>query len=243
MNKRRQEGLKRMLDIAASGSAMIVLSPVFASVALAIRVRMGRPVLFRQNRPGYRARSFTLLKFRTMAEAWDSDGNLRPDPDRLTLLGKFLRRWSLDELPQLWNVFKGDMSLVGPRPLLMEYLERYTPEQARRHDVKPGLTGWAQLNGRQDLLFSKRFELDVWYVDHWSFLLDLKLILKTLFSLHKLSAAGATPDVSKTDDLGLFALIRKPKRNVSDIPVSAGKTSGIAAVRQLPRGNKNECAA
>jgi len=173
---------------------------------------MGHSVLFRQTRAGYRASPFTVLKFRTMSEACDSEGNLLPDPDRLTPLGSFQRRWSLDELPQLWNVFLGEMSLVGPRPLLVEYLEKYTPEQARRHDVKPGLTGWAQLHGRQDLLFSKRLEMDVWYVNHRSFVLDLKLILETLLKFHKLSAVGANPDVDKTDDLGLFALIRKPKK-------------------------------
>jgi len=123
----------------------------------------------------------------------------------------------------LWNVFKGEMSLVGPRPLLMDYLEKYTSEQARRHDVKPGLTGWAQLHGKQDLLFSKRFEMDVWYVDNWHFLLDLKLILLTILRLHKLSAAGATPDVAKTDDLGLFAVIRKQKGRAERISCRCGK--------------------
>jgi sugar transferase EpsL len=212
MCSRAQEIAKRILDVIVSGAAMILLCPLLALIALSIRVSMGPSVLFRQTRAGYRASPFTVLKFRTMSEACDSEGNLLPDPDRLTPLGSFLRRWSLDELPQLWNVFKGDMSLVGPRPLLMEYLEKYTPEQARRHDVKPGLTGWAQLHGRQDLLFSKRFEMDVWYVDHWSFLLDLKLIFITLLRLPTLSAAGADPDVDKTDDLGLFALIRKQKK-------------------------------
>jgi sugar transferase EpsL len=201
MSSRAQQIAKRMLDVIVSGAAMILLWPLFALAALAIWANMGRPVLFRQARAGYRAKPFTPLKFRTMSEACDSEGNLLADPDRLTPLGSFLRRWSLDELPQLWNVFKGEMSLVGPRPLLMEYLERYTSEQARRHDVKPGLTGWAQLHGRQDLLFSKRFEMDVWYVDHWSFLLDLKLIFTTLLRLHKLSAAGPNPDGDKTDDL------------------------------------------
>jgi len=200
-----------MLDVIVSGTALIVFCPVLALIALAVWANMGRPILFRHTRPGYKAKPFVLLKFRTMTDACDSEGNLLPDPDRLTRLGSVLRRWSLDELPQLWNVFKGEMSLVGPRPLLMDYLEKYTSEQARRHDVKPGLTGWAQLHGKQDLLFSKRFEMDVWYVDNWHFLLDLKLILLTILSLHKLSAAGATPDVAKTDDLGLFAVIRKKK--------------------------------
>jgi sugar transferase EpsL len=212
MSSRAQQIAKRMLDLIVSGAAMILLWPLLALAALAIWANMGRPVLFRQARAGYRAKPFTPLKFRTMSEACDSEGNLLADPDRLTPLGSFLRRWGLDELPQLWNVFKGEMSLVGPRPLLMEYLERYTSEQARRHDVKPGLTGWAQLHGRQDLLFSKRFEMDVWYVDHWSFLLDLKLIFTTLLRLHKLSAAGPNPDGDKTDDLGPLALIRKQRK-------------------------------
>ena len=211
MNSSAREKSKRMLDVIVSGTALIVFCPVLALIALAVWANMGRPILFRHTRPGYKAKPFVLLKFRTMTDACDSEGNLLPDPDRLTRLGSVLRRWSLDELPQLWNVFKGEMSLVGPRPLLMDYLEKYTSEQARRHDVKPGLTGWAQLHGKQDLLFSKRFEMDVWYVDNWHFLLDLKLILLTILSLHKLSAAGATPDVAKTDDLGLFAVIRKKK--------------------------------
>jgi sugar transferase EpsL len=192
---------------------MILLCPLLALVALAVWASMGRPVLFRQRRPGLWAKPFTLFKFRTMTNACDSLGNLLSDSHRLTPLGSILRRSSVDELPQLWNVFKGDMSLVGPRPLLMEYLEKYTAEQARRHEVKPGLTGWAQLHGRQDLLFSKRLEMDVWYVDHWSFVLDLKLICLTLLRLHKLSAVGASPDTDKTDDLGLCELIQKPRKN------------------------------
>jgi lipopolysaccharide/colanic/teichoic acid biosynthesis glycosyltransferase len=206
---------KRLLDVAASGAAIILLSPVIALVALAVWIGMGRPILFRQTRPGYRARPFTLVKFRTLTNAGDADGNLLPDANRLTPLGAFLRRWSLDELPQLWNVLKGEMSLVGPRPLLMEYLEKYTPEQARRHDATPGLTGWAQLNGRQNLMFSKRLEMDVWYVDHWSLALDLKLICLTLLRLHKLSAVGASPGIEKTDDLGLTALIRKQRKSTA----------------------------
>jgi len=202
---------KRILDILVSGIAMVLLCPMLVLVATLIIARMGRPVLFCQRRPGYQANLFTLYKFRTLSNDCDSDGNLLPDPDRLTSLGSFLRRWSLDELPQLWNILKGDMSLVGPRPLLVEYLQKYTPEQARRHDVRPGLTGWAQLHGRQNLLFSKRLEMDVWYVDHWSFLLDVKLILATLARLHKLSAVGANTEVNKTDDLGFFALIQKQK--------------------------------
>jgi lipopolysaccharide/colanic/teichoic acid biosynthesis glycosyltransferase len=204
---------KRLLDLVTSAAAIIFLGPLIALVAVVVWTCMGRPILFRQTRPGYRANPFTLFKFRTLTNASDSEGNLLPDADRLTPLGSFLRRWSLDELPQLWNVLKGDMSLVGPRPLLMEYLEKYTPEQARRHEVRPGLTGWAQLHGRQNLIFSKRLEMDVWYVDHWSLALDLKLMCLTLLRLHKLSAVGASPGIEKTDDLGLTELIRKQRKS------------------------------
>jgi sugar transferase EpsL len=218
MNGRVGNKLKRLLDVTVAGAVLVLLSPLLALIALSIWVGMGGPALFRQTRAGYRGKPFQVLKFRTLTEACDPEGNLLPDRDRMTPLGSFLRRSSLDELPQLWNVIRGEMSLVGPRPLLVEYLQKYTPEQARRHDVKPGLTGWAQLHGRQDLLFSKRLEMDVWYVDHWSFLLDLKIILKTVLQLRKLSAPGATLDADKTDDLGLFALV--PKRRKDGDPVS-----------------------
>jgi sugar transferase EpsL len=213
MNRRLESVLTRALDVAASSAGLLLLSPLLIVVAVLVRVKMGRPVLFVQTRAGYRGRAFTVFKFRTMSEGYDKQGNLLQDHHRLKSLGKFLRRWSLDELPQLWNIFIGDMSLVGPRPLHFEYLERYTPEQARRHEVKPGLTGWAQLNGRQNLLFSKRLEMDVWYVDHKSLALDLQLIFETLRKLHKLSGAGASADIDKTDDLGLFDLIRKRKES------------------------------
>jgi len=205
--------LKRLTDITLAAFGLILLAPALGLVALAIWLSTGRPILFRQVRPGYRGRPFCLLKFRTMSGARSADGRLQCDSERLTHGGAFLRRWSIDELPQLWNVLRGEMSLVGPRPLLMEYLEAYTPEQARRHDVKPGMTGWAQVHGRQDLLFSKRLEMDVWYVDHSSYWLDLKLILLTLWRLPSLSGVGARPDLDKTDDLGLFALIRNDVKN------------------------------
>ena len=220
MSRPQQEKLKRMLDVAASAGAMIVLSPIFAVVALILGIRMGRPILFRHARPGYKGKPFTVFKFRTLMAAHDARGRLLSDSDRLTPLGRTLRRWSLDELPQLWNVLRGDMSLVGPRPLMMEYLQKYTPAQARRHDVRPGLTGWAQLHGRQDLLFSKRLEMDVWYVDHWSLALDLKLIFLTILRLHKLSAVGASHDVAKTDDLGLLALLPKPGTRSEQVALS-----------------------
>jgi|SRR5690606_6750205 len=172
--------VKRPLDVILSAMALLILSPVLLAIALLVRVGMGSPVLFRQRRPGLHGRPFTILKFRTMTEARDGDGTLLPDVDRLTVLGRFLRRTSLDELPELINVLRGDMSLVGPRPLRMHYLDHYTPEQMRRHDVLPGITGWAQVNGRNALTWEEKFALDVWYVDHVSFWLDLKILLMTV---------------------------------------------------------------
>jgi lipopolysaccharide/colanic/teichoic acid biosynthesis glycosyltransferase/glycosyltransferase involved in cell wall biosynthesis len=170
---------KRLLDLLALLVASPLVLPVGVIVALMVRLQMGSPVFFRQERPGYSAKPFTLLKFRTMNSAYDEQGNLLSDEERLTKFGKLLRRHSLDEIPQLWNVLKGEMSLVGPRPLLMQYLGRYSAEQARRHEVKPGLTGWAQVNGRNTLVWGERLRLDIWYVDHLSLGLDLKIILKT----------------------------------------------------------------
>ncbi|MGC8777885.1 MAG: sugar transferase [Candidatus Caldatribacteriaceae bacterium] len=176
---------KRMLDLVLATVALVVLSPVILGITLLIYLTMGRPVLFRQRRPGLHGKPFLLYKFRTMLELYDEEGKPLPDGERLTRLGKFLRRTSLDELPELWNVLRGDMSLVGPRPLLMEYLPRYTREQARRHEVKPGLTGWAQVNGRNAISWEEKFKLDVWYVDHWSLGLDFKILWKTLFAVVK----------------------------------------------------------
>jgi sugar transferase EpsL len=172
--------VKRCIDILVAALSLLFFAPLLACFALAVWIRMGSPVFFRQVRPGYKAKPFTLLKFRTMNSARDEQGSLLPDEERLTKLGALLRRYSVDELPQLWNVLKGEMSLVGPRPLLMQYLDRYTPEQARRHQVKPGLTGWAQVNGRNSLRWEERFQLDVWYVDHWSLWLDVKIMMKTV---------------------------------------------------------------
>ena len=154
-------------------------------LAVAIRWKLGSPVLFRQQRPGLGGRPFWLLKFRTMTDARDADGNVLPDDQRLTAFGRFLRAASLDELPELFNVLKGDMSLVGPRPLLMQYLDRYTPEQARRHEVRPGITGWAQVNGRNAITWEEKFRLDVWYVDNWSMWLDIKIIAMTIWKILK----------------------------------------------------------
>ncbi|WP_224250274.1 sugar transferase [Hyalangium gracile] len=172
--------LKRFIDRLAAGVGLLCLSPVMATTALLVRATMGGPVLFRQVRPGRGGKLFQLVKFRTMLDTRDAEGNLLPDGQRLTRVGRFLRATSLDELPQLWNVLRGEMSLVGPRPLLVEYLPRYSAEQARRHDVLPGITGWAQVNGRNALGWDDRFRLDVWYVDHWSLALDLKILMLTL---------------------------------------------------------------
>jgi len=176
---------KRLTDIFLSAIALLILVPLIAAVALTIRLSVGRPVLFRQTRPGYRGRPFTLLKFRTMTAARDVRGSLLADAERLTPIGRLLRQQSLDELPQLWNVFRGDMSLVGPRPLLMQYMDRYTPQQARRHDAKPGLTGWAQVNGRNALTWPEKFSLDLWYVDNWSVRLDAWILVLTLWQVLK----------------------------------------------------------
>ena len=172
--------LKRILDLTFAVPALVFLSPVMLLIALALRIRLGRPVLFRQIRPGLGGVPFVLIKFRTMSEQRDAQGQMLPDQFRLTSFGQLLRQTSLDELPQLWNVVRGNLSLVGPRPLLMEYLERYTPAQARRHDVLPGITGWAQVNGRNAISWEEKFALDVWYVDNRSLLLDLKILFNTV---------------------------------------------------------------
>jgi sugar transferase EpsL len=172
--------LKRTIDLIASFLGLLVLSPILGVVAVLVRLKLGTPVLFVQVRPGLRGKPFRLFKFRTMTDQRNPDGNLLDDEVRLTSFGKLLRKLSLDELPQLFNVLTGKMSLVGPRPLLMEYLDRYTTEQARRHNVKPGITGWAQVNGRNGIVFAERFKLDVWYVDNQSFALDMKILWMTL---------------------------------------------------------------
>ena len=172
--------MKRGFDFSVALTALVFFAPALLLLALLVRWRLGAPVLFAQARPGLRGRIFTLWKFRTMTDARDAQGALRPDAERLTAFGRWLRATSLDELPELWNVVRGDMSLVGPRPLLVRYLERYSAEQARRHEVRPGLTGWAQINGRNATSWTERLRLDVWYVDHRSFGLDLRIIARTV---------------------------------------------------------------
>jgi sugar transferase EpsL len=173
--------LKRLFDIVASAAGLIVISPLLIILAVLVRVRLGSPVLFRQQRPGFRGKAFVMYKFRTMTDQKDSLGNLLPDEQRLPAFGRFLRSTSFDELPELFNVLKGDMSIVGPRPLMMQYLGRYSPEQARRHEVKPGITGWAQVNGRNTICWEDRFKLDVWYVDNWTLSLDIKIIFRSIW--------------------------------------------------------------
>ncbi len=170
---------KRALDLSLATIALIVTAPVLVVAMAVIRIADGTPVLFRQIRPGHKGRPFTLYKLRTMSNAMDNNGAVAPDAARLTRVGRVLRKLSIDEVPQLWNVVRGDMSLVGPRPLLMRYLDRYTPEQARRHEVQPGITGWAQVNGRNAITWEEKFALDTWYVDHHTFWLDLKIIAMT----------------------------------------------------------------
>lgn len=185
MSLRSHSAIKRAFDLLLLIPALIISLPLVVFIAVLIRLAMGKPVLFRQERPGLHGKPFLLLKFRTMKDALDASGALLSDAQRLTDLGRFLRATSLDELPELFNVLKGDMSIVGPRPLLTQYLERYTPEQARRHEVKPGLTGWAQVNGRNAITWEEKFNLDVWYVDNWSLWLDIKIIFMTIWKIIK----------------------------------------------------------
>jgi sugar transferase EpsL len=184
---------KRLFDLILVIPSLFLLSPLLAALAILVRIKHGSPVLFHQQRPGLNGQPFMLHKFRTMKDACDAQGNLLPDERRLTRFGCFLRSTSLDELPELFNIIKGDMSLVGPRPLLMAYLDRYTPEQARRHEVKPGVTGWAQINGRNAISWEKKFKFDIWYVEHYSLWLDVKIIAMTIWKTIKregISQAG-----------------------------------------------------
>jgi lipopolysaccharide/colanic/teichoic acid biosynthesis glycosyltransferase len=185
--------IKRILDIIISVIGLIVLSPLLLFISFAVLILHGSPIIFKQTRPGLHGKPFTIYKFRTMKSLYGPDGSPLPDEDRLTRFGNWLRSTSLDELPELANVLIGDMSIVGPRPLLLEYMDRYTPEQARRHEVKPGITGWAQVNGRNNLSWEEKFRLDVWYVDNWSLALDFRVLLMTVgkvLSREDISAEG-----------------------------------------------------
>ena len=194
--------LKHLMDILGAGAGLVLLSPFLLVVAILVRVKLGSPVFFRQQRPGLSGKPFMLVKYRTMTGERDEKGNLLPDEVRLTRFGRFLRSTSIDELPELWNVFLGDMSLVGPRPLLMRYLGRYTPEQARRHEVKPGITGWAQVNGRNALTWEEKFRLDVWYVDHFSVWLDIRILFRTFLKVLRREGISGEGQATMSEFLG-----------------------------------------
>lgn len=203
--------MKRLIDVSAALVLLVLLAPVMALVAAAILFDLGAPVLFRQQRPGLRGTPFTLVKFRTMRQPAAGEPQTSTDGERLTRFGRWLRATSLDEIPELWNVLRGDMSLVGPRPLLMHYLSLYTPEQMRRHDVRPGLTGWAQVNGRNAVCWEEKFALDLWYVDHRSFALDFKILLLTFGALVK--REGITHDNAATMPEFTGAMTSPPAQN------------------------------
>ena len=206
--------IKRLADVVISAAGLFLLSPVFAVLAVLVRLKLGTPVLFCQQRPGLHGQPFVIFKFRTMTDARDADGELLPDSERLPPFGRFLRSTSLDELPELINVLIGKMSLVGPRPLMMKYLGRYTAEQARRHEVKPGITGWAQVNGRNAATWEDKFRLDVWYVDNWSLWLDTKILLRSVLAV--LKRENVTQDGRATVDefMGTEATSRSDSENV-----------------------------
>ena len=200
--KLRKKFIKRFFDLTATVPSVIILSPVLVLIGILVRLKIGSPVLFKQIRPGFHGKPFIIYKFRTMTDDLDGNGNLLPDGERLTRLGRFLRMTSMDELPEFFNVIKGDMSIVGPRPLLMQYLDRYTPEQARRHEVKPGITGWAQVNGRNAISWEDKFKLDVWYVDNQSAWLDVKIILMTVWQVLKREGISAKGEATMEEFRG-----------------------------------------
>ncbi len=200
--RRRQRIVKRGMDIVGASAALVLFSPLILLGMFAVRISMGSPVFFRQERPGYKGKPFVMVKLRTMRHAVDSSGRLLSDADRMTRTGQLLRSTSIDELPEFWNVLKGEMSLVGPRPLLMQYLERYTPEQARRHDTRPGITGWAQINGRNDIDWDDRLAMDVWYVDNQSFGLDVKILWRTVLTVFQREGVSAKGHVTMPEFTG-----------------------------------------
>ena len=207
--------MKRLVDFSVTLLGMLAITPLLITLGILVRTQLGSPVLFRQPRPGQHGKPFMMYKFRTMTDARDADGNLLPDAERITRFGRLLRSSSLDELPELWNVLKGDMSLVGPRPLLMQYMGCYTPEQARRHEVRPGVTGWAQVNGRNNVKFSERLKMDVWYVDNRSLLLDFKIIFLTFFCVLRHEGVRSDLDacLTEVDDCGFHSIYLTKNRN------------------------------
>jgi lipopolysaccharide/colanic/teichoic acid biosynthesis glycosyltransferase len=217
--------VKRLIDVVAAACGLILLAPLLGLIAAAIRWKLGSPVLFRHLRIGKDERPFVLYKFRTMTEARDSAGRLLPDAQRLTGLGRLLRSTSLDELPQLWNVLKGEMSLVGPRPLVPRYLPRYNRRQRRRHEALPGITGWAQIHGRNTLSWEQKFELDVWYVDHWSLWLDLKILAITLARVLERKGVNQAGDLASPEFLG------NPEEEDSTAPPRGGPANAPAPPR------------
>ncbi len=198
---------KRLFDLVLCIAVAVPICLVLLTLAVLVRLELGPPVFFRQQRPGLHGTPFVLLKFRTMTDARDADGNLLLDDQRLTRLGRLLRGTSLDELPELWNVLKGDMSLVGPRPLLMQYLDRYTSEQTRRHEVKPGITGWAQVNGRNAITWEEKFALDVWYIDHQSFLLDMRILAMTAWQVLKREGISQAGSATMSEFMGTSTIL------------------------------------
>jgi sugar transferase EpsL len=205
--------IKRIFDLVLVVLSAWFWAPLLFVVALLVRLKLGSPVFFKQERPGYRSKAFVLIKFRTMTDEGDSSGNLLPDSRRLTRFGRFLRSTSLDELPEMINVLKGEMSLVGPRPLLMQYLSRYSARQSRRHEVRPGITGWAQVNGRNAISWEEKFEMDLWYVEHESFLLDIKILLLTLKAVFSRKGISAPKTVTMPEFMGSHAEMASSKKS------------------------------
>lgn len=232
--RRGARAAKRLLDVGGAAAGLVALAPLLGAVAAAIWIREGRPVLFRHVRPGRGGQPFELLKFRTMRPLRPGEPPYRSDADRVTRLGRLLRETSLDELPELWNVLVGEMSLVGPRPLLTEYLPLYTPEQRRRHDVRPGITGWAQVNGRHALRFQERLALDVWYVDHWSPLLDLRILVRTVVQVLRRQDVRTTQGIA---DLGfpLDSETGRARERVDAAPAVVRPVAGLPGEGAPPR--------
>jgi len=220
--KRLSLGVKRVIDVIGAGVGLIALSPVLAGIALVLLLTQGRPIFFRQRRPGLHGRLFTIVKFRTMRSSRPGEVWYATDPQRVTRIGRMLRSTSLDELPELWNVLRGEMSLVGPRPLLAEFLPNYTPQEARRHEMRPGVTGWAVVNGRQAAAFEERFRLDVWYVDNWSLGLDARIIGRTIAQVLRRTDASEAQGMS---DIDLPARLEAGLGTLDDPPVRPGNGS------------------